>query len=114
LLLVSHLSSPMGLTALRRDQWQRFDARTAADSIGAPAREQLGGPIRFVSGPPAVAAALALQWPEAARVLIDGRLDRSPWIDEAQLRACGRVELVAPGSSAEGTPVGPALPDWQW
>lgn len=114
LLVSSHLTSPLGPQAMRDSHWRHFDARRAARAIGDAARDQLGGPIRVVSGPAAIAGALALEWPESPLVLIDGRLDRSPWIDESLLRACGWVQLIDAGAPQAATPVGSALPGWRW
>ena len=77
-------------------------------------RGTLGGPIRILSGPPAVAAAVALELPEHPLVLIDGRRDESPWVSKAMERAGGVVEIGATGELPGGHPLGSALPGWSY
>ncbi len=85
LLIVNWVTSPMGpsLTSVRHNR--SFPAQAIADAIGAPARAALGGPIRVIAGPARYAETLALRLPERPRILIDGRLDRSPWFRARQL-----------------------------
>lgn len=82
-----------------------FDASGYARVIADPARAQLGGPIRVVSGPANPANILALQLAEQPLVVIDGQLDRSPWIAPGLLARCGAVEL---GIAKSVDPVQPA------
>ena len=93
LLLVSHLTSPHGPAALQSRHWRNFDSAVLAESIAGRARERLGGTIRVVIGPGAQAGALALRLAERPLVLIDGRHDYSPWVNEALVGRCGALEL---------------------
>lgn len=114
LLLLSFVTSPRGPTALRDHLWHAFDSAELAKSVAAKARVALGGPVRVVSGDAAMAGALALQMPEHPLVLIDGRFERSPWVDPALVEACGMLELGPLSKLARGIPVGPAFPDLAW
>lgn len=101
LLLISQLTSSHGPQALRNQHWRTFDPKPAAAAL-APVRLMLGGSIQVLSGPAAMAAAIALELPEQPLVLIDGRRDVSPWITDELTRACGIVEI---GPSAQ-------MPNW--
>lgn len=114
LLALSHLTSLRGPQALHDMHWRNFDARSVAEAIGPPARARLGGPIHILSGPAAVAGAIALQWPEKPLVLVDGRLDRSPWVNAAQIAACGLVEMGRTEHLTNGNVIGSSLPGWSW
>jgi hypothetical protein len=114
LLALSYLTSLRGPQALHDSHWRNFDPRSVAEAIGPPARARLGGPIDVLSGPAAVAGAIALQWPEKPLVLIDGRLDRSPWLSAEQVAACGLVEVGLTEQLELGTTIGPSLPGWSW
>jgi hypothetical protein len=70
-----------------------FDSAAYANLIADSARARLGGPIRVVSGPLHPASILGVQLAEKPLVLIDGRLDRSPWISPGLVERCGAVEL---------------------
>ena len=114
LLVLSHLSSPLGPLALRDRHWRAFDSAQLAERIAEPARAALGGPIRVVIGATGPAGALALRLPEHPPVLIDGRFDRSPWIDADLMRRCGALQLGPVRTTAGATPVGPDFPDLAW
>ncbi len=114
LLLLSFVTSPRGPTALRDHLWHSFDSAELAKSVAAKARTALGGPVRVVSGDASVAGALALQMQEHPLVLIDGRLERSPWVESALVHACGMLELGPVSKLARGIPVGPAFPGLAW
>lgn len=114
LLALSHATSPRGAVALRDHQRQAFDAVALAAQVGAPARLELGGPIHVVSGPANTASALALQLPERPLVLIDGRHDRSPWVDPELVRRCGVLQLAAIEDLVEGRSLGAAFPGLAW
>lgn len=113
LLTVSYVTSPLGPRALRDTHWRTFDPKPVARALEA-IRGTLGGPIRILSGPPAVAAAVALELPEHPLVLIDGRRDESPWVSKAMERAGGVVEIGATGELPGGHPLGSALPGWSY
>ena len=108
------VTSPHGPQALSKQHWRNFDAARLAAQLGEPARTALGAPIHIVEGGSAKAGALALQLSERPRVLIDGRLDRSPWLSEAMVLHCGRLELIE-GANVDGAaPVGPDFPQLSW
>lgn len=114
LLLVSHLTSPLGPERLRDHHWRNFDAHEMATRIAPKARAELGGPIRVVIGNASQAGLLALSLPEHPLVLIDGRFDRSPWVTPERLQRCGAVELGAIGTLPDGHAVGAPFPGLAW
>lgn len=114
LLLVSYATSPIGLTALQRDRWLGFDSAALARALEQPARAALGGKIHFISGPAAIAGALAVALADHPKVLIDGRMDQSPWIKPQRIKQCGALELGSAGSLSGGRPVGHAFPGLFW
>ena len=114
LLVLSHLTSPRGPQALRDHHWRAFDGAALARAIAPAAREILGGPICVVSGPASASGALALELPERPSVLIDGRYDRSPWVDTQLVAKCGALELSDGPPLAGGTAVGSTFPGLTW
>ena len=110
LLLLSHLTSPRGPLALQDNHWRTFDGAALAGAVAPKAREALGGRICVVSGPGALAGAMALALPERPGVLIDGRYDRSPWVDKRVVEMCGAVELSDGVLLPGGKEVGSAFP----
>jgi len=113
LLAVSHVTSPRGPQVLRDTHWRTFDPKPVASAIEA-ARAEHGAPIRVLSGPPAFAAAIALELPEHPLVLIDGRRDESPWLTDAEALGRGVVEIGPTGDLIDGHPFGKALPGWSF
>ena len=114
LLALSHATSPRGPTSLRDHHWRAFDAAGLAERVAGPARLELGGPIRVISGSAALAGALALQLSEKPFVLIDGRHDRSPWVEPDLVRRCGAVQLGAMEAISSGHTLGAAFPGLAW
>ena len=124
LLGVSHQSSQRGLRLLTDTQalntawndtpWCHIDAQAIAHAVGPLARSALAGPVRVVSGPAAMAGALALALPEHPVVLIDGRFDQSPWVPRTLLASCGGVEIGTTPDLPLGTEIGASLPGWSW
>lgn len=115
LLAVNVLTSPHGPVAAWRDRtWRSFDSALLASRIAEPARHALGGSIRYVVGPEAAAGALAMQLPEHPLVLIDGRFDRSPWIDRSALQRCGAVLLGDAAALPNGRSAGAEFPALRW
>ncbi len=94
--------------------WRNLPSRELAERMAWKARRQMGGPIEVIAGPAKIAGALAAALPEHPLVLIDGRLDRSPWLDEHQLAAARRIEVGMAEDLPEGRPFGPGAPDWRW
>ncbi len=81
---------------------------------GTPARQQLGGPVRVLSGDAAMAGALALRLPEHPLVLIDGRPDFSPWVPPELVARCGLLQLGPLVSLPGGQPLGPPFTGLGW
>ena len=114
LLMLSHVTSPRGIAALQDHHWRAFDSAELANALERPARAALGGKIDVVSGPAAPAGALALKLEDRPRVMIDGRVDRSPWITSDMAKQCGVLELAFAGSLPGSLPVGKAFPGLTW
>jgi 4-amino-4-deoxy-L-arabinose transferase-like glycosyltransferase len=114
LLAFNHVTSPRGIRSLGHGQWRTFDAAELARLVAVPARREIGGPIRIVSGPATAAGALALQLPERPLVLIDGRHDRSPWVTPALVRRCGALQLGPKTALAASHALGAAFPELSW
>ncbi len=124
LLGISHQSAQRGPRLLTDTQalnttwndtaWRHIDAQAIADAVGPLARSALAGPVRVVSGPAAMAGALALALPEHPVVLIDGRFDQSPWVPRTLLASCGGVEIGSTPNLPLGTEIGASLPGWSW
>ena len=114
LLLQDGLTSPRGPAALQDGHWRTFDSLALARAVEGPARAELNGRICVVSGPPAVAGALALRLKDHPEVLIDGRYDRSPWVSPSLVSRCGAL-VVREGRLLTGwTAVGPRFPTLSW
>lgn len=94
--------------------WRNFDSIAYAKSVSEPARTELGGPVRVVIGGYQEAVTLAYQLPEKPLVLIDGRMDRSPWIRPGMVERCGAVELGATNALDGAKPLGSMLPGLAW
>jgi hypothetical protein len=115
LMLVGFLmTSAIGPSRFHGGRWRDVDFRPIAAAIDGSARAALGGPIRIVSGRTDVAGAIALQLPAQPWVLVDGRVDRSPWLPPGALEQFGAVEVGPSADLANGLPLGPAYPDWSW
>jgi len=113
-LALYHVTSVRGPVALRNAHWRAFDAAQLEQRIAAPARAALHGPIRLVSGPVEIAGSLALRLPERPLVLIDGRLERSPWVPASLPRECGVLEVGPIAALPGGQPVGPGFAGLAW
>ena len=114
LLVVSYVTSPRGPVSLQDHHRRTFDSAELATGLAASTRPQLGGPIRVVSGSTADAGAVALQLPEQPLVLIDGRLDRSPWMNPERVKQCGALEVGSLQALPGGRPAGAAFPGLVW
>ena len=115
LLAMSQLTSTRGPEALRDRHWRSFDSKEFATLVNGPARRELAdAPLCVISGPAIFAGVLALELKDHPKVLIDGRLDRSPWLSADQAGHCGQLALrqgpPRPGEHA----VGAAFPDLWW
>ena len=114
LLVLSHITSPRGVALIQDHHWRAFDGAALARLLERPARAALGGKIEVISGPGAAAGALALELADRPRVLINGRVDQSPWIKSDPLGRCSILELGSPGSLTNSLPVGEAFPGLVW
>ena len=115
LLLASYLTSAFGPVSLRDQHWRSFDSKALASELGPRLNAALAGhALCVVSGPTALAGALALQLPDHPLVLIDGRYDRSPWLSTELARRCGVLELQLGGVLAGGSLAGPRFPGLWW
>lgn len=113
LLTISHVTSPRGPHALRDTHWRTFDPRPVAHALEA-FRGPLGGPIRMLSGPPAVAAAVALVLPDHPLVLIDGRRDVSPWVPKSLEQSGAGIQIGPAKDVPGGQTLDPVLPGWSF
>ncbi|MDQ2778619.1 MAG: glycosyltransferase family 39 protein [Pseudomonadota bacterium] len=114
LLAETQLTAPSGPAVLRDPGWRSFDSQALAQAVESPARRALGGRICLVSGPPEAAGALALRLQDRPLVLIDGQLDRSPWVDPLLPERCGVLRLRDGAPSAGWIPLGAAFPQLSW
>lgn len=115
LLTLSYLTSSLGPENFRRHDWRSFDSGLLRKLIEPPLRDALAGEaVCVVSGPQAIAGVLALQLSEHPLVLIDGRYDRSPWINTESVKHCAVLQLqqniVLPG----GKLLSPMFPGLWW
>ena len=115
LLMMSQLTSARGLEALRDRHWRSFDSKGFATLVNGPAQLELAGaPLCVVSGPAIYAGALALELKDHPKVLIDGRLDRSPWLSADEASRCGQLVLRKGLRQGGDHAVGTAFPDLWW
>jgi 4-amino-4-deoxy-L-arabinose transferase-like glycosyltransferase len=115
LLLLSQLTSPHGPALLRDKHWRSFDSGALARLLEPAAHAALAGkPICTISGPGAIAGALALRFSDQPLVLIDGRYDHSPWVDAQKIRDCGMLQIGKDGPFPGAQPVGPLFPNLWW
>lgn len=68
---------------------RNFAAGAVTAAVGPPARAALGGPIRVIAGRQRLVGGIALMLDEQPLVLLDGRLDISPWVPADLPQACG-------------------------
>lgn len=115
LLGASYLTSSSGPPGWHDGHWRGFDSALLVRQLDLPLRAATGGaPVCVVSGPGALAGAVALRLPEHPLVLIDGRLDRSPWVERAAPGGCAELQLQLDGVLPGGTLLGPDFPGLQW
>jgi hypothetical protein len=115
LVSASLLTSHLGPAPLRDSQWRSFDTADLAHQLAPELHGQLGKEkLVAISGPEVLAGALSFQLSNRPPVIIDGRLDQSPWIEPTSL-AMGPILHIDVGSSmAGGTSVGGKYPDIWW
>lgn len=115
LLLVAQITSARSELKLNNKHWRNFDGKALSRALAEPARQALGGDIRVISGPTAEAKAMALKLRERPLVLIDGRLDISPWVSQHMVDACGVLHLRLSDAPLPGhQPVGDTFPQLYW
>jgi 4-amino-4-deoxy-L-arabinose transferase-like glycosyltransferase len=117
LLVASYLTSYKGPENLRDKHWRSIESEKLASQIAPKAQEMLGHPARVLIGSANISMAIAMQLPGKPLVLVDGRLDRSPWIPTDLVQRCGAVEIIK-GISADVPPdikaFGKEYPGWGW
>lgn len=115
LLGLGYLTSYRGPAAMRDTHWRNFDSPALARQLEPALREALQGQaVAFVAGPQNLAGALALQLPERPAVVIDGPLERNPWIDPIRL-AAGPTLHIGDGPPPTGaTTMGGAFAPLWW
>ena len=114
LLTVNFVTSSRGPPGLRDGHWSTFNSAALAADLARETHSALGGPIRIVGGDAAIAGALALQLPEQPLVLIDGRLDRSPWVSRDLLQRCGALLLLTKAAPSDAKPLSLDFPGLKW
>lgn len=115
LLILNQLTSPFGPKNMRDQFWRSFDSQALADQLVKNVQIGSANPQPcVVAGPTDIAGVLALTLPNHPMVLVDERLDRSPWLTAAALNNC-RVLHVGRGiPEAGGLMVGAQFPDVWW
>jgi 4-amino-4-deoxy-L-arabinose transferase-like glycosyltransferase len=115
LVSASLLTSHLGPAPLRDSQWRSFNTAELANQLAPALRGRLGNSkLVAIAGPEVLAGALSFQLPNRPPVIIDGRLDQSPWIEPTTL-AMGPILHIEVGSSmVGGTSVGGKYPDIWW
>lgn len=114
-MLMSVGTSAWGPASLRDHHWRSFDSAAMARQLEPALRKALAGSqLVAVSGPEVLAAALAHALPEGPAVVIDGLLDRSPWVDAATLTSGPMLQLQVGKPLPDGVAVGGAYADTWW
>lgn len=115
MLLLSIATSPVGPTRLHDHHWRSFDSISMARQIEPALHTALAGKaIAAIDGPQLLAGVLALQLPGQPAVLIDGSLDRSPWLSAATLASGPTLHIHSGSPRAGDQAVGTAYPDIFW
>ncbi len=103
LAVLNWMTSPMGPAMTMQHHNRHFPSQAVADLLGPAARTALQGPIMVIAGPARFAETLAARLQERPRVLIDGRLDDSPWLAPADLEG---HKVLWVGAEADAPPAG--------
>jgi len=115
LLGLGFLTSCRGPAAVRDTHWRNFDSPALARQLEPALRKALQGqPVAFVAGPQNLAGALALQLPEHPAVLIDGPMERNPWLDTTQLANSPTLRIGDGPPPAGATTMGGAFAPFWW
>ena len=114
LLTASFLHSSGSTASLLANRSKKIDPNRLAQVLEAPARSALGGKICLVSGNTEIAGGLALVLSDHPGVLVDGQLNRSPWLTNDALRNCGILELSLNSNDPTFIALGPQFYDLSW
>lgn len=115
LILFNVGTSVLGPAILRNQHWRSFDSAAMARQLEPALRKALAGrQLAAIAGPEVLAASLAHELPEKPVVLIDGRLDRSPWVNAAMLASGPTLQLQLGMPLPDGATVGADYPDTWW
>ena len=91
LLLVSYETSAYGRFASSARTWRQFPAHDIASALDAAVHAQLGRPVGILVGTEKICGALSLELPGHPKVLIDGKINISPWIDARELASMTKI-----------------------
>lgn len=108
------MTSPYGWDRVKDQHWEAFPSAALANRIEGAADTHAHGPVCLVSGPPAVARALALRMPDRPKVLINGRADISPWVQSADIRHCNTLEVRQKAAGPGWNTAAPDFPEISW
>jgi hypothetical protein len=115
LLILNHLTSPLGPINMRDQFWRSFDSQALAAQFVKTFQMRSANPLPcVVAGPTDIAGVLALTLPNHPMVLVDERLDRSPWLSAAVLDNCSVLHVGRGVPEAGGLMVGQRFPDVWW
>ena len=93
------MASPKGVRGYKADHTDFFPSERVAASIDRQAQALLDGPVDVISGPQELASVIAVRLPSKPRVLVDGRLEFSPWIRSEELPGLRVIEVFYASSS---------------
>ncbi|MBK6869016.1 MAG: glycosyltransferase family 39 protein [Burkholderiales bacterium] len=82
--------------------WSQRDFKSVARVVDEQARASLDGPVQVICGPYGVSGAIAQHLPQSPQVLIDGSLDKSPWLSAESLRGARAVHVAPACELPEG------------
>ena len=93
------MASPKGVRGYKADHTDFFPSERVAASIDRQVQALLDGPVDIISGPQELASVIAVRLPSKPRVLVDGRLEFSPWIRSEELPGLRVIEVFYASSS---------------
>jgi 4-amino-4-deoxy-L-arabinose transferase-like glycosyltransferase len=113
LMIHSYETSAFGCCAQPAStRWRLFDSPTIARELSDSAHDAVGGRIEIIVGPASAAGAVAIAMDDHPKILIDGNLKISPWIDPEELKKPGVIQLWPPHT---GPAAQTKLPSgWGW
>jgi hypothetical protein len=99
LLIHSYQTSAFGCCAQPAlTRWRLFNSQEIAKELTKSAHDAGSNHIQIISGPATAAGAIALAMDDHPKVLIDGHLSISPWIDPEELKQAGVIQLWPPNT----------------